>query len=315
MKKRTKEEIIKDSERILKCAEIACSFKEIANLTALTEGRVYYTLYKQGIRAEVKEKIRQNMMKKAKKPKKIVLDASLSGTTDIIEKIKEQIKKKKMFIITTLSNIEFKKMSEISDYPGRKAREITNLALTYPSNFEFVLLEKFPWETVDDVIIKFAKKNEAILWTADKEMALNAQAFEVETVFFKINNQKDMPQKHYSGRNTLFNSYMKDGELYFDMNDSHKNKYCELIKDSYIYTTGVHKLNYGDEIYIAKRRKGSIILEHYKVIAITDKANVRMIYHYYIKRRRDIQKIQKDYIVFAKDAIYRFDLNDKKKKY
>ena len=48
-----------------------------------------------------------------------------------------------VFIITTLSNIELKKLSEISDYPGKNAREIMNLALNYPSNFEFVLLEKY----------------------------------------------------------------------------------------------------------------------------------------------------------------------------
>lgn len=310
MKKRTKEEINQDLERIQKCAEIACSLKEITEITALTEGKLAYTLCKnEEVKAIVKAKIKKNRMKRSKK---IVLDTSVAGVNGIVDKIKTQLEQKRVFIITTIVNHELKNLSAIRDYPGKNANEIIKLALRYPDNFESASVEKFPWENANDAIIKFAKKKETVLWTSDKEMALNAKAFGIQTEYLRIQKHNiDVQDKHYNGRNTLFNTHMKNGKLYFDMNNCPKNRYSELIKDTYIYTSGVHELNFGDQVYVAKRTKGCIFIEHYKVVSISEKANVRLEYLFRIRRKKDINKIKSDYVVFARDAMYRFDVNKK----
>lgn len=308
MKKRTKEEILQDANRILKTAEISQSFKEITEITGLTKDQIKYSLDKSGRLEEVKKKIAKN---KARRSKKIVIDTSVSSNKDIIGKLENSIKNKKTFIILTLINQELKKLSGLNDFPGRNARKIMNMAIENPDNFQVVSLEKYPWESVDEKLMKFAMKNNVILWTSDKELYLNAKANDVECVYFKSQYTNSATTGHYNGMNTLFNTRVENGKLLFDMDNLPNNKYVELIKDSYVYCSGKHELSYGDEVFVAKRKRGCILIEHFKVISNKPKANVRLVYYYKIRRPRDTKKLENDYVVFARDAMRKLDNKNK----
>lgn len=123
----------------------------------------------------------------------------------------------------------------------------------------------------------------------------------------KSKNKGDRKDRHYHGINTLANVSVSDGKCILNI-QSNENVYVELVSNSYIYADGLHELNVGDEVYVARLTKGFLLVIHYDVINLDVKQNVRVRYTKKMnleERNIDIN-FDFEHVVFARDALAHF---------
>lgn len=126
-------------------------------------------------------------------------------------------------------------------------------------------------------------------------------------VFKKSKNDGDRKNKHYHGINTLGGVSFCDGKCILNI-QSNEKVYIELVSNSYVYNDCLCELNIGDEVFVAKLTKGSLQINHYEVVNLDVKQNVRVCYtmKMNMERRNVEQKFDSEHVVFARDALNHF---------
>ena len=316
-KHRDKETIIGDLAKIENAInEGAYSLEQVTKATGLTYQMIQATLVASGSKERVYELLKQSKKKYKNKPeilekKEIVIDASVAGNTEIVQNLKEAISKGNKVVITSATNRELKMLARTRDSVGITAGIITSLAAEDPENFICKRVEPILNESVDDAIVKFCKQEEGPveLWSGDKEMVLNARSFGINARYFaQIESSNGMMITENPNIRTLYDADYENNRLIIK-ETVFKNKCIEVTSDAYIYDVGPIELKVGDDIYIAKFNKGKIKFIHYKVISLEPVNNAELVYQTELRGTRRINKVPKDYQVFLREAIYRFDIS------
>lgn len=231
-----------------------------------------------------------------------VIDASVvAGTEDFdFTKWFTQISKTNdKVLITSITLREINNLQNISDYRGESAKYVMSVLAKNPKHVKVVLIDE-PFELPDDNIIKFCSANKAdvILYTADKDMALKARMYGVETKFYTQKFNADITNKD---ENTL-RIIKTDGRNFTIWVGENSNKSILLISDGVEYRHGIHKLKINDDIYVATKKEGYYTFIHFRVTALKIKDNCKIICHKRVCDKRDIKNLPSaDYRTFMRE--------------
>lgn len=213
--KRTSKQIEADYMRIKEAAKTAKSWSEIENITGLSRIQISTSLKRHPIInkriqeqllnnkniedvssatheetvPEIIEEVHENhpdTFETKNNSKAYVIDASITETADLRERLKQVCDTNGTIILTSITIKELAKLQKFSDAAGYDARFILNLAIERPDVFKSVLID----ENVgipDDCIVHYCNQNrdKVILWDSDKEMTLKARMYSIEEEYFK----------------------------------------------------------------------------------------------------------------------------------
>lgn len=118
------------------------------------------------------------------KVKQYVIDASATATEHLPDRLANILASNYKIVLTSISIAEIARIQKVPGITGRDARYILSLAAKSPQTFETVLINETIGEP-DDCIIQYCKehKDNIILLTGDKEMALKARLYGIEVEF------------------------------------------------------------------------------------------------------------------------------------
>ena len=295
--KRTQRQIEKDFLRIRKVAESidVISINDIAKATNLSMSEVYTSLSRH---PRIKEKIMLELVEKRKnsgdqidtdtkysesfdKPESLeisetasiydevfVIDASITGIENLCDTLSEIAKTNTKFILTSITIKELDKMQKFKDLQADDARHILAMAAENPESFYSVLIDE-TFETPDDCIVKYCAehKEQVILMTADKTMALKARMYGVKTKYLKqIDNVC-----------TLFVAKRIKNQLCIsDFNTEFRS--IEVISSGLKVNDGIFNLKPGDDVYLVTRKADYLTFAHYQMISVADENNCMLVY-------------------------------------
>ena len=242
-----------------------------------------------------------------------VMDTSITATDNFAEIFESLLSKSKIILTSTVIR-ELDMVQHHSDLSARNARYVLSCAAkdADSENFSCVQIpEKL--ELPDDNIIAYcnANKNEVILATADKVMALKARMFGIQTEYYPCRTNPDTEaeddedysseateeNESYSSEvaedsvsetpqaeeeyvdnhkiNSLFGAEVKNGKLCFDL--SYFNNDTRIIRvwkeGSIEFSQSVVQFDIGDDVFISKIFEDNITFAHYQIIDNTVIAN------------------------------------------
>ncbi|MDD3303678.1 MAG: hypothetical protein PHP54_02035 [Clostridia bacterium] len=335
MAKRTNKMIEEDCKRIKEAAKTATSFKELEQLTGLSYSAINTTLQKHPIiQKRIKEQIANNKelivlpgnftsqgdvkVDDTENGKKYVIDASISGVDSILEFISNRINEGHKIVFTSVSIHEFTKLQLGNDQSGFDARHILNSAAENPDNFETVLIDE-NYESPDDCIIQYCakEKENVVLLTSDKNMALRARCLDVEVQFLKKATKTSAPipppkryfdnNKHQISLCTLYPAFFAYGQLIINEFTT-STRAIAVWSGNSIYTNGTKQLMIGDDVLVASKKLNYITFAHYKVKYIRPQDNCEFIYSARVYNKEDVKHLNKDYKSFVNDFKIKCDL-------
>lgn len=245
---------------------------------------------------------------------RFVIDASIAGIEELEELFSNVYATNAKIILTSVTIKELEKMQKFHDDDAKAARHILAMAAENQKSFQTVLID----ETVgipDDCIIKYCadNKDNVVLLTSDKTMALKARMYGVVTQYFKrkrtskFTTAKSMTCS-YDKRNTLLSARKIGDDLVIsDFNNKYRS--ILLISDGYEYTDGVQTLKIGDDVYLATKKPEYMTFAHYKITSLSAENNSKLIYSKRIYRESEILDLPKaGYKSFMRDFKHRHDL-------
>lgn len=160
--------------------------------------------------------MKSNLNNVPKRTAKYVIDASITGTKDLKEKIYEIIEKNSI-ILTSVTVKELIKLEKFSDCPGMDAKFILGLAAERESNFLNILINE-EFDKPDNAIIAYCAENkeDVILLTSDREMTLNARMRGVKVEYIKQTPQFNISKNElgFKSNGYINKYYEKRGNTY-----------------------------------------------------------------------------------------------------
>ncbi len=276
------------------------SIKEIANGVELTEVKVRTSLEKHPrVYAKVKQLINENKEAikskkeaekskiesnkttkktnlKAKKESGFVIDASITGIENLYDILNEILFSESKIVLTSITIQELDKMQKFNDTDGIDARKILGMAAENPEGFYCVQIDETA-ETHDDCIIKYCADNKenVILLTSDKTMALKARIYGVKTRFLK---QTIITPSNFTYNNaglkvyTLYAARKFEGTLCISTFTTDYRSIL-VLSNGMEYKDGVYELNMGDDVYVSTKKDGYLTFAHYHIISLEAKNN------------------------------------------
>lgn len=210
-----------------------------------------------------------------------VIDASIAGVEGILDDLNRICVTQNKIILTTVTINELEKMQKFHDNDGYDARRILSMAADDSEHFESVLIDD-TLGTPDYCIVKYCadNKDNVVLLTADKTMALNARARGVKTHFFKhtvqnshtvLTSATDDTHKLHLARKVAGEFYLCDFE-----NDSRS---VRVVSDGIEYTRGTVKLKIGDDVYVTTKKFDYVTFAHYQITSLSEDCNCTLVYH------------------------------------
>ncbi len=194
-------------------------------------------------------------------------------------------------------------MQKFKDVDGKDARYILSLAAENPENFDMVLIDE-TLENPDACIVQYCATNKenVILLTSDKEMALNARMYSVPVQYFRQTQEK-LDNKVVSNKSKIrtLRPANKLGEQLFISSFENSMQSIRLISDGIEYNNGVKELKVGDDVLIATNKIDCITFAHYRVISLQEENNCELIYSRRFYDYSDLRLSEGMYKSFIKD--------------
>lgn len=235
---------------------------------------------------EVKKNFLINTKKKQEEDKaqeesaeiRYVIDASISNTPDLKDRIIKICEEPNSKIILTSTTVkELVSLNRFKDEAGMDAKYILGIAAENPEKFIPVLIdENHP--KPDDAIISYCTENKdkVILLSGDREMVLFARMYGVKAEYIKhMENVRNTKKCKYNGLiEDVFPSRKTDITKTYNKNEEIKTLKCVKFRNDQLFITcgfeknraivvyskdgkytytGVKRLEIGDEVFIAKR--------------------------------------------------------------
>lgn len=262
IKKRTHKEIEDDIKRIKEAAKTVTSMTEIETITGLSRQQINTTLSKHPVIAKrIKEQIANNKtfaesfktklsnetdkVDTQTKPvietksevedekthsnsstdsvKRFVIDASVTATQNIRERLENIIASGNKLVLTSISISEIENLQKTKNKCTRQdARYILRLAVVNSEHFEFVVIDESIGEP-DDCIVHYCKEQciNPVLLTADKGMAVRAHMHGVKVEFFNKSNEYKLEEERiYNSNNQHFGQTVLSPEITKTLNSS-----------------------------------------------------------------------------------------------
>lgn len=326
MVKRTATQIEKDYKKIKKIVEteFVTSIQQISKMTGLSPMEIKTSLSKhprveQAIHEKLSEnkEIKKSQKKDTKKVESLsldrneeeenqnktlnyVIDASITGISNLFDIISDICKTDSRIILTSITVKELVKMKEYRDRYGLDAGKILACAAEKPETFIGVQIDE-TLDKPDDCIVKYCidNKDKVVLYTSDNEMAINARMYGVKTEYLK--QDKNLGNVNVFGSHNVSDIKKIAGKLYITCFSS-KTKSILAISNGVEYNEGVCQLNIGDDVYISTKKEDYVTFAHYRITSLYVNKNAILIYHQRIYKKDDINKLPKaSYKSFVRD--------------
>lgn len=341
MAKRTQKQIELDCKRIQEASKTATSFKQIGEITGLTQSEIRTSLSKHPrISKKVQSKVEENKattefenskkenaqseVKKTKTKKQesakvnnefdyemgFVIDTSMVEVDAIIHMLCNICETDAKVILTSIVRQELNVMQFVKrDYKAKRARNIMAMAAQNPSKFCNVLIDE-TLPTHDDCIVKYCVENKerVILLTADKNMALDAREKAVKVEFFKkaFKTIKTLKKSTISKKGkvdvrTLYPARSVNNKLII-MEMQGEKRDIRVWSNGQEFSEGIVELKVGDDVFVAAVKKNFITFAHYQMITVYEEDNCKLMYCGKIFNCNEIDALPKEeYKSFARD--------------
>jgi rRNA-processing protein FCF1 len=224
-----------------------------------------------------------------------VIDASITGVENLHDILNKILSTKAKIILTSITIQELDKMQRFNDTDGNDARRILGMAAANLEDFHCVCIDETAG-TPDDCIIKYCADNKenVVLLTSDKTMALTARTFGVKTHFLKQtkNNTSSVKSnfihnKTGSRTNTLYAARRIGGKLFIsDFTTPYRS--ILVLSNGIEYNDGVRELKVGDDVYLATKKDGYLTFAHYCITSLGAEDNCKLVFS---KRIYDVTEI------------------------
>lgn len=254
---------------------------------------------KKNAKNEAKEK---NSEPEQTKQIKFVIDASITGIknlTDILNKLRSLNGK---IVLTNITIEELDKMQRFNDTDGNDARKILSMAAGNLEDFMCVRIDN--QGTADDSIIKYCSDNKenVVLLTSDKTMALTARTFGVKTHFLQqtyITKSNFTHNNNGSRANTLY-AAKRIGEKLFISNFTTPYRSIAIISNGTEFKEGVYELKVGDDVYLATKKEEYLTFAHYCITSLNAENNCRIVFSRRIYDTSEIESLPAAYKSFMR---------------
>lgn len=236
--------------------------------------------------------------------KSAVLDASIVG----FEGLLEYLEQKGVLIITSITIRELENLARFHDAHGIAARQLLAMAAENPDKVRTVLIAE-ECETPDDCIIQFAEdnKNDVVLLTSDKTMALKARMFGIETEYLK-HGENAIRNK---SRNTLLLASKEAGKMVIHSFIT-PFRSTLVLSDGIEYKIGPYELKVGDDVFVGTNKGDYITFSHYQMTALQEQDNCHLVYATRIYKIDKIEDLPKaSYKSFMREFRHRLEENGK----
>ena len=243
-------------------------------------------LLKQVFRLNILEKPLdfEEIVGRAFKPNvRFVLDASVTSVKNVralLRKFCEEAYLSEFKIVLTSVTIrELQMLQKRSDSDGQDARFILNHAIDHGNMYQLVQISEDE-SSPDNCIIKYCveHKDDVVLLTSDKEMALNAKMKQVQVLFFKQADDKSSGRDHGSIV-SLYPVRRIGDQLFTGELQTAKRSMMVISQDGSEHSRDICELHVGDDVLIASLRDDCVIFVHYKIISLKDVDNARTVYN------------------------------------
>ena len=322
--RRTRKQIDADIQKIKSAVTTATSFKELESLTGLSNYKIrkslenYPDLYKMIKRRVAQNKVKSEAKTQAKLKadevtevskaveisvagtetdiatvRKIVIDASISGTKDLRAMLENLLEKNMNFIITSTTLRELDQMQKFNDNDGSDARYILAMAVENPEKFSTVPIDE-SLDTPDDCIIEYCINNlsEVTLLTSDKVMGLKARMYGVDVWYLKHTITPTPPVIPVDRMRTLFPAIYQDKKLVISCFKRY-HQWIRVISDDIEYNSGSVQLNVGDDVYIIADKGIQYTFSHFRITQICAEMNCELVFAKAIKKGDSLNGIPK----------------------
>lgn len=216
-----------------------------------------------------------------------VIDASICGNTNCFNIISDVCKINSKIIITSITLKELNNMQQYDDADGKAAKKMLAIAAENPNTFIGVKIDEKLGKP-DDCIIKYCSdnKNNVLLYTSDKEMALNARMAGVQTEYLKKNIYVDRKNSVWGTHNIVDTKKINEN-LFIKCYSTASKSIC-VISNGIEYKEGLCELHIGDDVYIATKKENYVTFAHYRITSLYVNKNSIIVYHCRIYKREDI---------------------------
>ena len=240
-----------------------------------------------------------------------VIDASIAGVEGIIDDLNRICVTQSKIILTTVTINELDKMQKFHDNDGYDARRILSMAACDSEHFESVRIDE-TLGTPDYCIIKYCadNKDNVVLLTADKTMALNARACGIKTHFFKHTVQNSPAFSAPATDDDIHKLHLArkiNGKFYIcDFENEFRS--VRVVSDGIEYTRGTVKLKIGDDVYVTTKKFDYVTFAHYHVVSLSEDCNCTLVYHNRMYNSAEINNLPvAGYKSFMRDFVRRVD--------
>lgn len=253
------------------------------------------------------------ILQKALKPDVgLVIDASITSVKNIRAVLKRVCEETSFNIhLTSITIRELQRLQKMKDSDGLDARFILNHAIEKPYSYQLVKISEKE-DTADNCILEYCEtmKENVILLTSDKEMALNAKMCGVNVLFLKQTKTKHAATKQTSGIVSLY-PVRKIGKQLFAADMQTAKRTMKITSaDGKVYSQNICELHLGDNILIASLKDDCLIFVHYKLIALSTENNVQTIFTRRYYTTDEIDKLEnEEYKTFLNEFIENHQIN------
>lgn len=212
-----------------------------------------------------------------------VLDASITSVKNVRALLRKFCEEPDLsgfkIILTSVTIRELQMLQKGNDSDGQDARFILNQAIDHGNTYQLVEISEDE-SSPDNCIIKYCveHKDDVVLLTSDKEMALNAKMKHAQVLFFKQADDRCSGREH--GSIVSLYPVRRIGEQLFTGElQASRRSMMVISQDGSEHSRGICELHVGDDVLIASLRDDCIVFVHYKVISLNDVDNAQTVYN------------------------------------
>ena len=333
MARRSQRQIELDCKRIQEIAKTATSMKEIERITGLSQSEIKTSLSKhpriaKKVQTQVEEnKIAAELAAKAQKTqseqsadesqsaiekvniednnepdfeKGVVIDTSMIEVDVYYDMLCNICATEAKIVLTSVVRQELNKMQFVKkDYKASRARSIMAMAAERPEKFVNVLIDE-TLATHDDCIVKYCvdNKDRVVLFTADKNMALDAREQAVKVEYFRhdakeVKTLKTVQEDVDKSDVRTLNPARRVGNKLLIMEMQGTKRDIRVWSDGQEYVDGIVELKIGDDVLIVAKKKDCITFAHYRMITLYEEYNCKLVYSCRIYEYAKIEELPK----------------------
>jgi len=260
------------------------------------------------------ETLKQEQVKISKKDSNLsafVIDASITGIENLQDIISKILLSKEKIILTSLTIKELSKLQRFKDIYGKDAEYILTMAAENPDNFESVLIDE-TLDTPDNCIIKYCADNKenVILLTSDKEMAVTARGYSIKVQYFKKSKTQVNSKTTYTNNSkirTLIPAKRVGNKLLLSNFQTNTMSIC-VYSDGLEYNDGIRELKVGDDVFISTKKSDYITFAHYRIISLYAENNCKLMYSKRFYDYTNIDVPTDSYMSFIKSFMHKHNL-------